>query len=404
MSKKTQAYTITPADRQADLMPITQIISDAFAGGEYHEEIRKKYVGGSHYDFETSRLAWDGDQLIHHWGVWGYPMRVGSARLRTAGIGAVVTLEPYRQQGIMASAAASSFEAMFNHGYDLTVLRGRHYHKFGYRRAWNYVTTRLNPSATPPEPIPTFELKQGFRALGPADMESVNALYNQAYASVSGSCVRPTYPMLDEEDMRVFGWFDDRQQLAGYVRAVPSEDKTTLQCLEAAGDPEQGLAVLHDLFSQGQYQQLHFFTMPRQHPILQIIRRGACTVDDRYFYHTGWQVRLVNLLSCLQKLLPQLQARLAASPLVEWQGSLHLDAGEQSATLFIDRARIQVSSAPTGKHQVQAGWALARLLIGSDEPGEIAQQEGITFSGQAEDLVEILFPNLHPMMSHWDEF
>ncbi|HAY84875.1 MAG TPA: hypothetical protein DCY42_08135 [Chloroflexi bacterium] len=63
-----------------------------------------------------------------------------------------------------------------------------------------------------------------------------------------------------------------------------------------------------------------------------------------------------------------------------------------------------MSSAPTGKHQVQAGWALARLLIGSDEPGEIAQQEGITFSGQAEDLVEILFPNLHPMMSHWDEF
>ena len=32
--------------------------------------------------------------------------------------------------------------------------------------------------------------------------------------------------------------------------------------------------------------------MPYLHPMLAIIRRGACLVEDQYFYHTGWQVRI----------------------------------------------------------------------------------------------------------------
>jgi hypothetical protein len=235
-------------------------------------------------------------------------------------------------------------------------------------------------------------------------MESINSLYNREYATFSGSCMRPTYPMLKDGDMKAYGWFDQQDQLAGYVRAVPTEDKSILQCMEAAGDPEQGLAVLKDLFNQGAYQELHFFTMPEQHPILQITRRGACTVENRYFYKTGWQVRLVNLTSCLQKLLLQLEERLASSPFAGWQGSLHLNAGEQKATLRIAKGRIHLTQDPPGDHRVDGGWGIARLLIGSDEPAEIARQEGIAFSRKSDQLVEVLFPNLYPMMSHWDEF
>ena len=404
MSPETNTFTMTSANPQAHFEPISRMISDEFAGGGYLDEISKKYIGGSHYDFDTTRLFWDRNQLIHHWGVWGYPMRVGSAQLKSAGVGAVVTREAYRKQGLMASAANASFMAMYDNGYDLSILRGRHYHKFGYRRAWNYVTKKLNPAAIPPEEIPHFELKRPYRALGPADMESINLLYNREYARFSGSCVRPTYPMLQDGEMKAYGWFDDRGHLAGYVRAVPTEDKTALQCLEAAGDPEQGLAVLKSLFAQEKYEQLHFFTMPEQHPMLQIVRRGACTVENRYFYHTGWQVRLVNLTSSLQKLLPQMEERLAASHLAGWQGSLYLDAGKQTAALKIAKGHIQLSQELPGEHRVHAGWAIARLLIGSDQASEIIQQEGITFSGQAVALVDALFPNLSPMMSHWDEF
>lgn len=404
MIPETSPYPLTMANREVHLMLIARIISDAFAEGEFLDEIIEKYVGGSHYDYATTRLAWDGERLIHHWGVWDTLLRVGSAQLRAGGIGAVVTLEDYRKQGIMAYAAAHSFKAMFDQGYDLSILRGRHYHKFGYRRAWNYVTTSLNPGAAPPEAIPQYPLSSPYRALGPAEMEAINNLYNQAYARFSGSCVRPTYPMLQEGQMKAFGWFDDTGKLVGYVRAVPTDDNSSLQCLESTGDPEQGLAVLRDLFGQADYQQLDFFSMPRQHPMLQIIRRGACTILDRYFYHTGWQVRLVNLDSCLQKLLPQLEKRLVDSHLAGWQGHLHLDAGQQNATLKVENGQIRLTTDPLAEHQVNAGWAMARLLIGSDDPAEIAQQEGITFRGEADQLSEVLFPNLNPMMSHWDEF
>jgi hypothetical protein len=47
---------------------------------------------------------------------------------------------------------------------------------------------------------------------------------------------------------------------------------------------------------------------------------------------------------------------------------------------------------------------LVRLLIGSDYPAEVIQQEGIRCKGQGFELAQVLFPNLNPMLSHWDEY
>jgi hypothetical protein len=403
MTALKEQYRITPADREKDLMAITKVISDAFAGGLYLEEISKKYVGGCHYDFETSRLIWDRDELVHHWGVWGYPMRVGSILLKSAGIGAVVTLEDYRKQGLMTWAVEESFIAMRKNGYDLSILRGRHYYKFGYRRAWNYVTTKLNPTHQPPEPVPDFDLKLPYRPLGPDDMAQVTMLYNQQYGDVSGSCVRPTYPMLEEGEMGAYGWFDG-EQLLGYVRALAKEDKSAVQCLEATGDPEQGLAVLRELIEKEACAELHFFTMPKDHPILQIIRQGACTIEDRYFRHTGWQVKVINLESTLTKLLPLFEDRLAHSHLSGWQGRLGLDGDDGEYALEIHAGKVAVSDEIDSPDMIAAGPSLGRLLIGSDDPVEIVRQEGVDTFGMGGELLTVLFPNLNPMMSHWDEF
>ena len=133
------------------------------------------------------------------------------------------------------------------------------------------------------------------------------------------------------------------------MRAVPKEDKKALQCLEAAGDPEQGLAVLATCSinmekEEEKYEELHFFTMPYQHPILQIVRRGSCTVEDRYFCHTGWQIKIINLGSTLTKLVPLFAERLAHSHLASWQGTLALDGDGESAALEIDAGKVTVSA------------------------------------------------------------
>lgn len=77
MSTNSSSLRMTLADPDRHLMAISQITSDAFAGGQYVEEISQQYIGNCHYDWDTSRLIWDGERLVHHWGVWGYPHAAG---------------------------------------------------------------------------------------------------------------------------------------------------------------------------------------------------------------------------------------------------------------------------------------------------------------------------------------
>jgi hypothetical protein len=300
----------------------------------------------------------------------------------------------------MHQAAQASFDAMLQDGYDLSILRGRHYVKMGYARAWNYVTYRVKT-----EELPETGLLQPYQPLRPDQVGAMDALYNRTHAAYTGTAVRPTYRHRHPEDIGVYAWFDVQGELAGYVRTFPAEDNPkVLMCFEAAGAPRQALAVLSDIYKKGEYESLAFFTLPHHHPLLQLLRKGACIVEDRYFDITGWRVRLVNLHSTLQKLTPLLEARLAQSQFANWQGSLLLDGGEQKAVLRIEKGKVIITSDGVDRNVLHAGADIARLLIGSDEPDEIIRQADMEVSGLAIPLVRVLFPNLYSMMSHWDEY
>jgi hypothetical protein len=396
----TPDFQLIHPNPKEHLLPIAQLSADVFTGGKYVEQFCQNYIGNSHYDWNASRILLDGEKLIHHWGVWGYQMRVESIQLKVAGIGAVVTQEAYRQQGLMHRAAQASFEAMEPAGYDLSILRGRHYVKIGYARAWNYVTYRLKV-----EEIPAKEIQPPYQPLGAERVSDMDELYNRAHADFTGTAIRPTYRNRHPEDIGAYAWFDGQGRLAGYIRALPAEDESkTLHCLEAAGDPHKGLSVLGAVFRKGDYEKLACFTLPHHHPLLQLLRKGACLVEDRYFDISGWRVRIVNLRSTLTKLIPLLEQRLAQSQFAEWRGVLHLDSGSQTATLRLNQGKVEITHEGAGESTIRGGADLARFLIGSDEPEEIVRQAGMDCSGLALPLARTLFPNLHPMMSHGDEY
>lgn len=376
-----------------------RLTSDAFSGGQYTDAYCDNYIGNSHYDWNVSRLIFDGDKLVHHWGVWGYKMRLETILLKIGGIGAVVTHPDYRKQNLMHRATQASFEAMVHDGYDLSILRGRHYVKMGYARAWNYVTYRFKLEDYPvPEPAPDYQ------PLRVEDIPEMDAFYNQTHAAYTGTAVRPTFYNKHPEDMCAHAWRDAAGRLLGYVRAAPSEeDPKTLQCLEAAGDPRQCLAVLTNLFKRGEYEKIACFTLPHLHPVLQYLRKGNCIAENRYFEISGWRVRLINLPGALQKLIPLLEKRLGESAFANWTGSLLLDANEQKATLSLEGGKITLTHG-NSPHILNGGADIVRFLIGSDEPDEIIRQAGMTCTGLALPLARALFPNLSPMMSHWDEY
>jgi len=294
------AVRLIQPDPEVDLRPIAQLAAEAFTNGQYVDQFCQNYIGNSHYDWHASRVIFDGDKLVHHWGVWGYAMRVEAVQLQVAGIGAVVTHIDYRKQGWMHQAAEASFDAMKQAGYELSILRGRHYAKMGYARAWNYVTYRLKP-----EEIPVAGPHQPYQPLAPEQVGEMDQVYNQTHAGFTGTAIRPTFRNRHSDDIGVYAWFDEQGKLEGYVRAFPDEQNPKeLMCLEAAGNPQQGLAVLSELFRRGAYESLGFFTLPHDHPMLRQLRRGACIVEDRYFDISGWRVRVINLPQALRKLIP----------------------------------------------------------------------------------------------------
>jgi len=377
-----------------------QLAADAFSDGQYVDAYCDNYIGSGHYDWQVSRLVMDGEKLIHHWGVWGYLMRLESIQLKVGGIGAVVTHPEYRRQNLMHTAAQESFEAMARNGYDLSILRGRHYAKMGYARAWNYVTYRFKlEDFAVPEEVPQYE------SLGLESVPEMDGFYNQTHTAFTGTAIRPTFDNKHPEDVCTYAWRDTVGKLAGYVRAAPGEgEAATLVCLEAAGNPFQALAVLGDLFRRGNYEKTACFSLPHQHPLLQILRRGSCTVEHRYFDISGWRARVINLHSTMTKLIPLLEMRLAKSHFKDWSGQLLLDAGSQKVTLEIREGRMTLSDHLGAPNCLWGGADLARFLIGSDEPDEIIRQSKMECSGLASPLAQILFPNLHPMMSQWDEY
>ena len=391
---------ITIPNPNKHLLPVAQLAADSFTGGKYVDQFSQNYIGNSHYDWDVSRLVMDNDKVIHHWGVWGYQMRLESIQLKVAGIGAVVTHEDYRKQGWMHKAAQASFDAMEQNGYDLSILRGRHYVKMGYARAWNYVNYRFTL-----DDISGVEIKKTYQPLGVERIREMDELYNQTHAQFTGTAVRPTYLKRHPEDIGVYAWFDENEKMEGYIRALPTEENPKmLQCLEAAGDPQQGLAVLADLFQKGGYEKLTCFTLPHEHPMLQLLRRGACIVEDRYFDVSGWRVRIVNLHSMLKKMTALLEARLSQSQFAGWNGSLHLNGGQWKATLRIENGKIEITNDEPSENVIRGGADIARFLVGSDEPDEIIRQADMECTGIAASLIRVLFPNLHPMMSHWDEY
>jgi predicted N-acetyltransferase YhbS len=390
-------FRMTKTEPQ-DLAAFTDLIAEAFDAKADLNDIRTKYVGGSHYDFETSRLIWEDDRLVQHWGIWGYQMRLGTATLKIAGVGAVCTHPAYRKRGLMFAAGTDSLNAAREAGYDLAMLTGIHYKPMGFRRAWNDETCRLALDDLPKDlPTPVY------RRLNSRHFNMVMELYNREYQSYTGTAVRPTYHTKGVDE-GFYGWFDADEKLLGYIHVDPKPSKNVLKCFEACGDPQAALAVAADLAWELECTALAFFNFPYAHPLSRKLRAGICTIEQKYCLQDNWLVCLINLESTLQKLLPQLSERLSQSTLAGWKGDLLLRSDDQSTLLRFDGREIKIVPPAETTHVLDGGPGLARLLIGSDEPDEVIYQEAMTASGQALDLAKVLFPNLHPVLSNWDEY
>jgi len=365
---------------------------------EMHEEGLKRYIYNSHYDWEASRICLINDQIVSHFGVWDFNMRIGSARVKVGGIGAVSTHGDFRKKGYLTKTARAAIEAMRISGYDLSLLFGisNFYHKLGYSRAWSESDYKISieelPKEKPDKPVKKLKVSRN---------NEIIKLYNSKNKLLTGTAIRPTYTTFNPRSKGFF-WENDKGRILGYVFIRMENDKFT--CLEAVGNVGQILKVLAFLARKNSFRNVSFVCMHHDSPLCKELRKKNCTVETRFQACGGPMIRIINLESTLEKMCGEFSRKIKSSPLSNWNGNLLVSDSNEKITLRINKGKVSIGKNVKTKHSIKGNEKLVQLLLGTDDPLETARAVGIKFSGNAKKLSEVLFPNRHPMLAARDGF
>ncbi len=401
--RRHEALTLVAPDPARHGEAVCDLVSKTFSGDGYFEvrrHCRNGYILNSHYDWKASRIGLIGERLVTHFGVWNITMRIGTARVRMAGIGGVSTDPEYRKRGFMARTARAAIEAMRECGYDVSVLFGIRdfYHRFGYVRAWSQCDY-IVPAGELPKERPSARL----HTLKPGARDDLARLYNRENARFTGTAVKPTYTRRPWQPL-VQGrfWRDGRGRAAGYVVFRVREGR--VECREACGDPEQVLRVLATVARQSACGEVRLEAMPHDSPLIRRVRWGNCRAETYHARCGGAMVACINLASTLEKMRGELQRRLRASHLASWRGNLVVADAREAVTLTINRSHVQVTPGGRSRHMIRGGDHVAQLLVGTDDPAEIIRAARLRTTGDALAMAAVLFPNEHPVLGLPDHF
>lgn len=395
--------TIAP-DRTQHTEPIFEVLGKQWP----HANVREAYgrITESHYDWTTARIGVLDGQAVTHFGVYDITMRIGAARVRTAGVQLVTTDPQHRDQGLMTETAQAALDAMRANGYNMSVvLRANDdslYKQLGYVFAWPETSFTISVADLPTAPasIPLQEITPAYRA-------DLAEIYNRENEFVTGTAVRPTFrqtkvPGAPHEHLWV--WADAQGQPLGYVQGGPGASlryPNTFWHTDSAGDPTTRLQIIRVLAQQFDCEVVFFDRQPVRGPLGRALRGLNSTLETRYRARGGWLIRIINLRATMEKLAPELSHRLALSHMAGWRGALRVEGDADAVTLHIAAGQITVGDACDSPHAVAAGPELAQLLVGTDEPAEIVAA-GMQLHGDAAALVAALFPTQNPQMCNED--
>lgn len=392
------------ADPHADREQIYDLTAKVFGAPRYWDWMnacRRSYIEGSHYDWPASTVGFVGEEMVTHWGIWGYRMRIGSAKVRVAGVGAVATHGDYRKQGLMDRTARAGVQRSAEAGYDLSLLYGigGFYHRFGFVRAWGGDRyTRMTKWLSDDGPAVKLE------EFDVAHRDDLARLYNRQNARLTGTAIRPTYTRPSRwHDWKGRLWKNADDAPAGYV--VVEVKGHTLHVADLAGEPTQVLTALKTLAREHACDQIDCEALHHDHPLARHLRRTGCTYRTDFFRSGGPMIRTLSLAGTLGKLTGEFQRRLKGSVQADWTGKLVIADPRETVALNIGDGKVQLVDQPgRSRHGVRGGEQIAQLLIGTDDPLEIADAAGLKLTGDAKALLPVLFPAQHPMLAEWDHF
>ena len=401
---------IIAPDPDRDTQAICDLLADKIQRPDMAAAARNGRIVGSHYDWSASRIAFAGDELAAHIGIYRIDLRLGAALLRVGGIN-VDYVDPNCEAGdaLFAQAVEATLDGLYARGYDMVLVRdnGDQYAPHGFVPVMPFSRVYRVKTSELPTAAPTVQIRE----IPIDDLHShpgVAQLYNAENSQISMTAVRPTYPhsknpsdgdqygpvpLLEDAGGRLVGYFSD-------PIAWEAENQVEIEVTDSAGDPEERLRVLAQFARRHPHcQGVAFFNLPYGSPMAHRLR----ALDHTYAAkneRTGGHIpgRLINLPSTLEKMTGEFSRRLEAAGPRDWTGTLQIGAAGQTACLAIDRGAVAVAPAADSAHRIEGDQEIAQLIFGTKAAGEVIARAGIHTSGDAAALAEALFPAQHPIL------
>jgi len=366
-----------------------------------HERYTQYIRGDSSYRIDQTRIGLENGRMVCILRVWDRQMRVGSCPVRMGGIGGVGTLTDFRGAGrasaLMRDTSAYLRQAGYHIGLLFSEVPCRFYGRLGWTRwplpGFRLEIRHLSRLETNGWDIVPFNEKR--------DLEEVVKLYDAHNAHQSGSIVRSrahwdTVParmrdllptVVARRDNAVGGYLNfqlaDRQAHVLEV-AYKREDPTILAALT-----DHLLQVCAQIPSESILGEI-----PHAHPLVELLTAGT-DGDLHLTGRPGPMLYLADLRGLMQRVLPDLQARLNAAPATFAPCAVQLIVGEHACTLQLnDSGHLCLTEEEFNAIPLPLPASLFwRLLFGESSWAQLtAHALGLQVGDELSSLLTVLFP------------
>ncbi len=311
-----------------------------------------------------SYWALEGDEVVGSYGIFPRTLVVGDAKLKAAGIGGVCARQDHRNRGVMTDMIRLGDAVMRRAGIDVAVLGGDRfrYRRFGWdgggRRYEFRLTTRcLECCDVPTGPVRGYERLRDLARVRRAH-DAARYRIDRPKAYFERVLARPGFEVL----------VSDAPDAFAYV-IVRDDDRI----IEACGHPRGVGAIIHDLLGREGVEVVTVEMGPEPGELLRWLIH--CGEYSRPIMSASYQIRILNLASCLEHLLPEMRRRAARAACVAGQVTLVMTDSGQSATLHVGR-RFRVSRKPCPRRILLPDSAMAQLLLGPYHLDHIVDVQG----------------------------
>ncbi len=385
--------------RESDVDAVADLNARVFGKEGDRDEIRElTRAAHRHCPFVRPELCWvaevDG-RIVMQAQLLDLEVRLAGAVVRTGGLQGVVAEPEYRGRGFPLQMYAVGLPQALALGFELFLgfaQRGALYQRFG--------------GGAPV--MPDFELgldvagveklaRDRFEPMKEPDLDAMLAHYARANARRSGSLVRtrelwpwlvrrPPLVLMHPEGYLGYRFAEDAvevRELGGSSEAFYDESLRKLAALAR----ERGLRLVRG-------------HVPPDDPLVARAAVAGCEHRAIFARRSGCLARVARAAPLLEKLAPELEARLRGSALVGARLHLSIDC---------EGERWSRSLGPAGgaerhvKLSLPAG-ALTQLLFGYLPPRQVLFAHGVSADPASLEALEVLFPRGWPFMWHGDRF